>query len=105
MISAKNDAKKRKSLFRRAAFWLPALSLLVVWINLSGADEYNILFFVTSPPAWIAETGAFLHPSEIPMPVYYVSTVLIWLLVGAAFDLLLSRLRGRFAGKTGRKCH
>lgn len=73
--------------------------LLVVFLNLCGVDDKNIIFFLTSPFMWIAETHwfavNFMHPSKISASIYYIINTVIWFLFGLALDLLLLKFKNR----------
>lgn len=62
--------------------------LLVALISLN--DETLILFFLISPPLWLAESHWFIirftHPSNIPMPVFILAGMLSWALIGLLID-------------------
>lgn len=82
----------RKPLHKRFAFWLPAVSAIVIVFNMSGSDDYNILFFFTSPPAWLVEGTGIVNSASVPFPVYYAVTLLFWLFFGWSIDWLISRI-------------
>ncbi|MBX9974087.1 hypothetical protein [Cytobacillus firmus] len=86
-------------IYRYFSFWLLILSISICLFNLLGFDDKNLLMFLTSPPFWLIETHWFVvnftHPSDIPMSVIYVLTVLFWFLLGLILDKALRKLKNK----------
>jgi len=87
-------------MIKQFRFWLSLLYMIVMLVGL--ADETNILLFVASPPFWVTETHWFavhvVHPSEIPVIVIGLSTLVFWFLVGALIDAVVKRQNRNKAG-------
>ncbi len=83
-------------LHKRFTFWFTVISFGICLINLLGYDDKNLLLFFTSPPFWIIETHWFVvnftHPSNIPINVIYIITILFWILLGLVIDKSIKQL-------------
>lgn len=84
-------------IYRYFSFWILILPFSICLFNLLGFDDKNLLIFLTSPPFWLIETNWFVvnftHPSEIPMSVIYVLTVLFWFSLGLLLDKATRKLK------------
>lgn len=76
-------------------FWLVFISALVIIINITGHDDYNILLALTSPVMWISINFPALRHIPFPISLTYVITILFWLLVGFALDRMIKRLKSK----------
>lgn len=88
-------------IFKKFYFWLSMVYLLVIFLNLIGVDDKNILLFFTNPFGWIAETHWFVvnftHPSNIPLFAFYIIGLLIWFLAGLLIDKLIRKFKKKYA--------
>ncbi len=92
-----------KEILKRLSLWLPLLSLLICLHNLSGADDKNLLLFLTNPLLlWFNPQLTDLHYSmknETTFQfVLYGIHFFSWLLFGLTADLLYSRYKSRSNG-------
>lgn len=74
-------------------FWLVLISILVIIVNISGYDDYNILLAIISPLVWIYESFRFVREVDISIVVVYLTTLGFWYLVGLVLDRLIKRTR------------
>jgi hypothetical protein len=74
-------------------FWLVLISILVIIVNISGYDDYNILLAIISPLVWIYESFRFVREANIPIVVVYLTTLGFWYLIGLILDRLIKRTR------------
>lgn len=74
-------------------FWLVLISLLVIAVNISGNDDYNILLAIISPLIWLYESSRFVRKADLPIAVVYLTTLAFWYLIGLILDRLVQRLR------------
>lgn len=83
-------------MLKQAKLWLPAVYAAVILFNLSGADDYNIVLFLTSPPLWLTEASVTVRSIvRIPLAGYYFITLSFWFMVGWLIDFLVSKLNKR----------
>lgn len=80
-------------LMKSFRFWLVVISFVVIVVNISGNDDYNILLALISPLVWIYESAHFVRKSDIPIAAVYLTTLAFWYLVGFILDRLLPRVR------------
>ncbi len=59
--------------------------------NYTGYDPHNMVFFMLSVPAWIADLFIDIH--EVSVLMMYSLTILTWALVGFFVDVLIARER------------
>ncbi|MFK4341344.1 hypothetical protein ABH897_001984 [Paenibacillus sp. RC73] len=74
-------------------FWLVLISILVIIVNISGYDDYNILLAIISPLVWIYESFRFVREADISIVVVYLTTLGFWYLVGLVLDRLIKKTR------------
>ncbi|MDQ0048983.1 hypothetical protein J2T18_003283 [Paenibacillus polymyxa] len=74
-------------------FWLVLISILVIIVNLSGYDDYNILLAIISPLVWMYESFRFVREANVPIVVVYLTTLGFWYLVGLVLDRLIKKTR------------
>ena len=74
-------------------FWLVLISFLVIIVNTSGYDDYNMLLAIISPLAWIYETFRFVREADISIVVVYLTTLDFWYLIGLVLDRLIKKTR------------
>jgi len=83
-------------MLKQAKFWLPIVYAAVILFNVSGADDYNIVLFLTSPPLWLHEASVTVRSYvRIPLAGYYLITLLFWLIAGWGIDGIVNKLRMR----------
>ncbi|CAM4422852.1 Permease [Paenibacillus typhae] len=87
-----------KVTLKKLSFWLPVLSLFVCFYNLSGADDKNLLLFLTSPLLlWFNPQLTDLHYSmnseRAFLFVLYGIHFFSWLIFGLIIDWLYSRYK------------
>ncbi|AET57974.1 hypothetical protein HPL003_06055 [Paenibacillus terrae HPL-003] len=70
-------------------FWLFLISLLVIVVNISGYDDYNMLLAIISPLVWLYESFQFVRKADIPIAVVYFTTLVFWYLIGYVVDRLV----------------
>lgn len=82
-------------MLKRWSIWMPISYSLVSFISMY--DETLILFFIISPPFWLAETHWFVvnvtHPSNIPIPLFFLVGVLFWFFIGLLIDGLIKKIK------------
>ncbi|MFK4437458.1 hypothetical protein ABIA61_002814 [Paenibacillus sp. RC21] len=74
-------------------FWLVLISILVIIVNISGYDDYNILLAIISPLVWIYESFRFVREADISIVVVYLTTLGFWYLIGLVLDRLIKKTR------------
>lgn len=74
-------------------FWLVLISCLVITINITGYDDYNILLVIISPLVWMYESFRFVREANIPITIVYFTTLVFWYLIGYALDCLIRKLK------------
>ncbi len=74
-------------------FWLFLISCLVITVNITGYDDYNILLAIISPLVWIYESFQFVRKADIPIAVVYFTTLVFWYLIGYGLDRLIKKLK------------
>ncbi|KFN12172.1 Uncharacterised protein [Paenibacillus macerans] len=85
--------KPFRFLMKSFRFWLVLISFFIIIVNISGNDDYNILFAIFSPLVWLYESSLFVRKVDIPITVVYLTTLVFWYLVGFILDRLLQKLR------------
>ena len=76
--------------YKTVRFWLLLLSLMVVFINLIGQDDKNLLLFFTSPVSMFLEE--YMNP-DLPIGVHYLFHIGFWIFFGWLIDFLISRFK------------
>lgn len=72
--------------------WIAALiGLAICAFNYTGYDPHNMVFFMLSVPAWVADLFIDIH--EVSVLLMYVLTILTWTLLGFIADVLIARDR------------
>ncbi|KJD47457.1 hypothetical protein QD47_00435 [Paenibacillus terrae] len=74
-------------------FWLVLISCLVITVNITGYDDYNILLAIISPLVWMYESFRFVRKEDIPIAVVYFTTLVFWFFIGYILDRLIRRLK------------
>ncbi|MDQ0048638.1 hypothetical protein J2T18_002938 [Paenibacillus polymyxa] len=74
-------------------FWLVLISCLVITVNITGYDDYNILLAIISPLVWMYESFRFVREADIPITIVYFTTLVFWYLIGYALDRLIRKLK------------
>lgn len=74
------------------------IGLALCLFNYTGYDPHNMIFFMLSPPAWIADLFVDIH--EVSVLLMYVLTIAAWAVLGYAADRII--LSGR-EGKARRR--
>ncbi len=74
-------------------FGLALLSCLVITVNITGYDDYNMLLAIISPLVWIYESFQFVRKADIPVAVVYFTTLVFWFFIGYVLDRLIRRLK------------
>ncbi|MCA0754698.1 hypothetical protein KP806_06515 [Paenibacillus sp. N4] len=69
------------------------IGLAVCLFNYTGYDPHNMIFFMLSIPAWVADLFIDIH--EVSVLLMYVLTILTWALLGYIADVLIARGRER----------
>ncbi|NIK67366.1 hypothetical protein FHT67_000790 [Paenibacillus sp. BK720] len=69
------------------------IGLALCVYNSTGYDPHNFVFFMFSPPAWIADMFVDIH--KVNVLLMYVLTVATWALLGYIADRLIERGRSR----------
>lgn len=82
-------------LLKSFRFWLILISAIVIIINVSGYDDYNILLALTSPVMWISINFPAFRQIPFPITLTYVITMLFWFLVGFALDRMIRHLNSK----------
>lgn len=81
------------------------IALVVCVFNVMGYDDMNLLIHVMSPPVMLMNSHMFsenvMRVDEVPMWVYYVTTVLYWYVVGVLMGRVVNWLRGGERGRSG----
>ncbi len=72
-------------------FWLVLVSCIVIAVNLTGYDDYNILLAMISPLVWMYESFQFVRKAHIPIAVVYFTTIGFWYLIGYTIDHLVRK--------------
>ncbi|MGG0823279.1 hypothetical protein ABE099_10395 [Paenibacillus turicensis] len=81
--------------FRSFRFWLSLLAVIVVIINFTQHDDYNILLALTSPVMWLAINFPAVRKIPFPTSLVYALTILFWFLIGLALDKIIRRLKSK----------
>lgn len=69
------------------------IGLALCLFNYTGYDPHNFVFFMFSPPAWIADLIIDIH--EVSVLLMYVLTVLTYALIGYIADRLINTDRSK----------
>ncbi|XEC93262.1 hypothetical protein AB6A23_18040 [Paenibacillus tarimensis] len=69
------------------------IGLVVCLYNYTGYDPHNMVFFMLSVPAWIADLFIDIH--EVSVLFMYALTILSWAVLGYIVDRLVIRNRER----------
>lgn len=69
------------------------IGLALCLFNYTGYDPHNFVFFMFSPPAWIADLIIDIH--EVSVLLMYVLTVLSYALIGYIADRLIRTDRSK----------
>lgn len=81
------------------------IALFVCVFNVMGYDDMNLLIHVMSPPVMFMNSHMFgenvMRVDEVPMWVYYVTTVLYWYVIGILVGRVVNWLRGGESGRSG----
>lgn len=81
------------------------IGLGVCVYNVMGYDDMNVLIHVMSPPVMFMNSNLFsenvMRVDEVPMWVYYVTTVLYWSVIGILVGRVVDWLRGGESGRSG----
>lgn len=72
-------------------FWLVLISCLVITVNITGYDDYNMLLAIISPLVWMYESFRFVRQAHIPIALVYFTTLVFWYLIGYALDRLIRK--------------
>lgn len=72
------------------------IGLAICAFNYTGYDMHNMVFFMFSPPAWVADMIVDIHEASVML--LYVLTVLTWALLGYITDRIIARDRRRSSG-------
>ncbi|MBY0012652.1 hypothetical protein H7K49_19415 [Paenibacillus typhae] len=89
-----------KRIMKKLSFWLPLLSLIVCLYNLSGADDKNLLLFLTSPLLlWLNPQLTDLHYSmnseQVFQIILYGIHLFSWLIIGFIIDWIFARYKSK----------
>lgn len=71
--------------------WLVLVSCIVIAVNLTGYDDYNILLAIISPLVWMYESFQFVRKTHIPIALVYFTTIGFWYLIGYVIDRLIRK--------------
>ncbi|MMZ47806.1 hypothetical protein D1872_94590 [compost metagenome] len=74
-------------------FWLVLVSCIVIAVNITGYDDYNILLAIISPLVWMYESFQFVRKAHIPISLVYFTTIGFWYLIGYVIDRLIRKLK------------
>lgn len=81
------------------------IALSVCVCNVMGYDDMSLLIHVMSPPVMFMNSHMFgenvMRVDEVPMWVYYVTTVLYWYVIGVLVGRVANWLRGGESGRSG----
>ncbi|MGF7046747.1 hypothetical protein J2T13_001245 [Paenibacillus sp. DS2015] len=80
---------------RSFRFWLILISVLVIIVNISGNDDYNILLTLISPLVWIYESFGFARKVNIPLTIVYLTDLGFWYFIGFFLDRWIIKIKSR----------
>lgn len=71
------------------------IGVAICAFNYTGYDPHNMVFFMLSIPAWLADLFIDIH--EVSVLLMYVLTIASWAILGFVTDLFIARDRRRRA--------
>jgi hypothetical protein len=85
-------------LVKNFRFWLTIISSIICLFNASGADDYNLLLFFTSPHLMLLEgLSGYIREAvgneTILMLIWYILNIIGWFIIGWIIDIVIGKIR------------